>query len=72
MWFDMRTRDRLRDFLNGKWDQMDEGSRMGFTVICDEIDGLHDQLRRINQRMTFFGTTLVVSMVGLIATLLAQ
>ena len=47
-----RARQRLRDALNGGVDQMDPSTtRRGLTVIADEVDGVHDDIRRLEDRL---------------------
>lgn len=47
---DRRTRDRVRESLNGDWDHDDHRAlRLVVTVIGDEIDGLHEVAREISR-----------------------
>lgn len=44
-----RTRERLRDILNGDWQDVDVNTRRALGVLSDEVDDLHSEHRQVRQ-----------------------
>lgn len=47
-----RTQERLRELANGGWDDMDPLTRRSLTVLCDELDKLHESQRGLRRLIT--------------------
>lgn len=67
-----RTRRRLREYLNGEWENMPISTRLALTVIAAELDGLNQNVRVLRRVVFWVGASLITSLLSLTVTLLAR
>lgn len=69
---EQRVHARLRVYLNGKWDELDDVVKLALTVIASELDGLNENQRKTQRLIVWIGSALVTSLLSLSITLLVR
>lgn len=65
-----RTHQRLKTYLNGRWDTIDEPVRLALLVIISELDGLNANTRATRRVVTWVGALMISALMSLTVTLL--
>ncbi len=65
-----RTHERVKEYLNGRWEELTPETRLALTVIADELDGLNENVRSLRTVVVWVGMSIAGAILSLAITLL--